>query len=171
VSEDQVFWILEYIPAVIGLAVAIMIVRYTRSTNHLTKRLAEAQLNPYVIAVLENEPGDDSCFDLVVRNVGRSPARRVKINFDFHHGSPISKPVEEHIRQVAFLNEEVSYLGPSQEIRAPLGTGTELQLSKIWIAIAYDRDTPGAEAQRFRDEFFLELDVLLGLRRPFMYQR
>lgn len=169
-SDDQIFWILEYIPAVIGLAVAITIARYTRSTNELTKRLTEAQLNPYIIAVLENEPGDDNYFELVIRNVGKSPARRIKINFDFHHGSPISKPVEERISQVAFLNEEVSYLGPSQEIRTPLGTGTELQLSKISLTVTYDRDVPGVEAQRFHDGFLLELDVLLGLRRPSAYK-
>lgn len=98
---------------IIGAAVTIFIAYRQFKIAHQTH---ENQTRPYVIVDFESNPASWHLYDLVIRNIGSTPAYDVSIEID---PTPIrSKEEGQHtFADARVLNETTPMIAPNREIR------------------------------------------------------
>lgn len=136
---------------------------YTKTLTEETQAMRRGQSEPVVVAAIV--PGRDLSLDLIVRNVGKGAAFRVKLipseflrlAFSNARGKPLERGLLKH---------GVSLLLPEQELRLELGSWTELELglraSDLAMDVEYDV-LPDPKSDRRSVRYPVEVSHLDGV--------
>jgi hypothetical protein len=126
------------------------------------RQLAEEQARPYVIAFIEERPASSKMFTLVVRNIGNTAARKLRVTID----PPFVRAREDvgghHFMDAVFLNEVTDVLAPHAELSNFLDSGPSRYATDLpgafTITLRY-QDRAGAE---LTDEYRLDFTAGRG---------
>lgn len=107
-----------------------------------TRRLRELQTRPYVIVDFEFRR---FLINLVIKNIGATPARDVRVTFD----QPLrgSAAIQRDINEVAALTQPIPMLAPGRAITLAFDSGPQLfkdaSLPRVYTANVTYRDASG----------------------------
>jgi hypothetical protein len=108
----------------------------------LARELAEEQARPYVVAFLEERPPLSRLYTLVIRNIGQTAARNLRVTIDPPFVRAREDVAGHHFMDAVFLNEVTDVLAPQGEIFNFLDDGPE----------RYETNLPGAFTVTLRYE-------------------
>lgn len=126
------------------------------------RKAQEEENRPYVIVIVDPSPASPQLFDLVVRNIGKRPAKNVAIKLD---PPPIrAREVKGlEMRNIKLLNEPVAMIAPGQELRAFYDNavdrkGNDDLPTAHTVSLSY-MDSSG---ETYEENSSLDLDALKG---------
>lgn len=130
------------------------------------RELAEEQARPYVIAFIEERPESSKMLNLVVRNIGQTAARKLRVTVD----PPFIRAREDieghHFMDAVFLNETTDVLAPHAELSNFLDSAPERYAADLpgalTVTLRY-KDRAGTE---LTDEYKLDFAAGRGDLRP-----
>jgi hypothetical protein len=97
--------------ATVAVAVIAAVVGYRQIIE--SRRLRDAQAQPYVVVFIEEAEGPRSNVDLVVKNFGRTAATEIRVELDGALDSAVLSPEHSPVR----IPEIIPSLAPGQEWR------------------------------------------------------
>jgi hypothetical protein len=127
-----------------------------------TRSAHREETRPYVIVTVDPSPASPQLFDLVVRNIGKRPAKDVTIKLD---PPPIRANEVEglEMQNIKMLNESVKMIAPDQELRAHYDNAIERRSkddlpTMHTVSLVY-LDNSG---EKYEETSVLDLDALKG---------
>lgn len=133
-------------------------------TTRLSRRLAEAELDPAITVFIEGSRENFGLFDVVIKNLGRGAARNVR--FRVEPDIPIEKDDEEsRLTQLAAIDKGLDYMAPLQEIRSFYGSMPGITEQVITIHVCYERDSDERRLRRLSASFSLDIGRFKGITR------
>lgn len=106
-------WIAEHLAELGNFVLAAVVAWTALEGRKINRRLAEAELDPFITITIEQQRSYPSFFDLVIKNAGRGPARRVV--FDVDPDTPIWGNDNRRLTDIAFVKRGLDYLAPGQD--------------------------------------------------------
>ena len=136
----------------VAVAAAILALRQLS----LARELNEDQARPYVIATFETSKGDRMAIDFVVKNIGATPARNLKIKFDKPYVR-VNEIKNYEFTTARFLLETVSSLAPQAELRNFFDAKNELDaVGKIQLTVKVDLEYLDRRGRKISERFVLD---------------
>jgi hypothetical protein len=90
---------------------------YARGAVSEARRLRSVQTRPYVVVYVDTSRVARSLVDLVVENIGQTPARDVSVAFDPRLESSMrNAPGDDRVNDWVALSEGIPYLAPGQRM-------------------------------------------------------
>lgn len=155
--------------AVVTTGIAALAARFGFNQVKEARDLREEQAQPYVVAYFEISRASTMYIDLVVRNVGHTLARDVRISLD----PALESTLDERgfkMADVYFLTKGVPALPPAMEYRMLFESGPELDkrkdLPRQYSATVSFRTERGREC---RLDYILDLDTFYGYETLAVY--
>jgi hypothetical protein len=137
--------------AAFGVAVAgvVLVLRQVRQARDL----AEEQARPYLVVVIEESAADWTFTDFVVRNIGQTAARDLRITIDPPYVR-VNEFEGNHFMDAAFFSKRTSVLPPDGEIRTYFDSSRNLTAALV----AGDEATgPFTATLQYRDRLGSEI--------------
>ncbi|MFJ2620677.1 hypothetical protein [Glutamicibacter sp. NPDC087344] len=117
IGLTQTAWTGIYTLITFGLLTMAVVAAIYAARQWKDARKAHKETNrPYVIVVIEPSPASPQLFDLVVRNIGKRPAKNVSITL-YPPPERASETAGHELRNIKMLNEPVAMIAPEQELR------------------------------------------------------
>lgn len=85
-----------------------------------SRRLRRAQTRPYVVVKLETTPVERSLVNLVIENIGATPALNVTFQVTPELTSSIDKPGDNRLTEWSVLSSGIPHFAPHQQVRTLL---------------------------------------------------
>ncbi len=152
--------IAQLIAAVTTIVLVVLTWRYVTQTKNMVKEMKatrEEQSRPYVIVDLDSEAGNT--IDLVVRNLGLTAARDIRINID----PPLIGREGREINRLSFIENGIPSLPPRKEIRALIDFGPDFFNSgkplQYTATVSY---SPLLGDLVYEDKYVLDLNIYRG---------
>jgi hypothetical protein len=132
------------------------------------RRLREEQAKPYVVVSLETGKSSPFMLYLVIRNLGTTAARDVRITFDPPLRSSLDWPGDNRIAEWSAIARGIPTLVPSQSMRTLLDSlisrytrdsGTSADVVRATVAYSSERSKPGQSLTYVYD---LDFNVFFG---------
>lgn len=157
-------WTAYYTLATFGLLTVALVAAFYAWRQWRTTHRANLEANrPYVVVVIEPSPASGQLFDLVIRNIGRRPAFRVKTTLD-------PKPLRARetkgaeIANAKMLTDPIEMLAPNQELRTFYDSHADRAHSTVelpachHVSITYRDSSKG----RYSENSVLDLEASRG---------
>lgn len=142
-------------------AVAVVAAVYARRQVNEARRTREDQTRPYIVVDAEISQASRIHIDLVIRNVGATAARNVRLEFT----PPLETSMNDlDLTDSVLINEGVKTMPPGREIRALMDQGPSRLKAKLpnrYDVIVRYEDLKGRAQPELR--FVLDLEYLYGI--------
>lgn len=161
VLQDVANWIPNHLTELVSLIFAGVVAWSAWGGTKLNRRLAEAELDPFVTIYIEPQRIYPYFLDLVIKNVGRGPARQ--LTFIVEPDVPLWSNDTHRLTNIAIFRRGMDFLAPSQEIRTFYGTYFELVKDPISIHVSYSKESLHRKAEQVRSSFILDVTQFEGI--------
>jgi hypothetical protein len=144
--------------------VALVAVTVARRQLKQARELREEEAAPYVVADIVPDPVSSHLLNLIIENIGRTPARDVRITFD-----PPLEAARDHgfpVRDWAPLRDGIETLVPARRLSALFDNSVDRFNSELPMQYGVRVDCNDGRGRRQpRVEFTLDLRPLYGALR------
>lgn len=157
----MVQWSGEHLTELLGILFTGVVAWSAVISTRLSRRLADAELDPLLTMYLEPQQFQPFFVDLVLKNSGRGPAKQVKFevvpNINLWQGDDFK------LTHLAFIRDGLGFLAPYQEIRTLFGTYSELVKKPISVHISYLKDDIRGQSKHAFAKFILDVSQYDGI--------
>jgi hypothetical protein len=143
----------------LAIAVTACYVVLTYRLVKETKMLREAQTQPKLSIYIKQEKDCIHFFDLVIENIGASPAHNIKFNAK----SLFKYTDDQLLSDLNLFKNGLSYLGPKQSIQFFLTNLLENFKEKLSNPLIVDATYSDAADVKYTDSFHIDFSWLDGL--------
>jgi len=163
-GKSIIEWTAYYTLATFGLLTVALVAAFYAWRQWRTTHRANLEANrPYVVVVIEPSPASGQLFDLVIRNIGRRPAFRVRTTL-------VPEPLRAtetkgaEIAKAKMLTDPIEMLAPNQELRTFYDSHAERAHSTVelpsshQVSITYRDSSKG----RYSESSVLDLEASRG---------
>jgi hypothetical protein len=160
-------WIAVASCAQVGVLAAAAV--YARRAVTEAQNLRSAQTRPYVVVYAETSKVARSLIDLVVENIGQTPAQDVSIRFSPKlESSMASAPNQDRVNDWVALSEGIPYLAPGQRMTHLLDSaisryakGSNLP-RRYEVNVAYSEVGSRPRTDPYSAVYFIDVGVWYG---------
>lgn len=123
---NEVAWVgITAIAALLTAAIAGAAAYFALKQLRQGRELSEEQARPYLVAFIDESEADRQILDFVIRNIGSTAARDIRVQIDPPYVR--AKEFESHeFMGATFIREATSILPPGAELRTLLDTTSDL---------------------------------------------
>lgn len=166
--SDSWEWIRTNLPSLASLifagvvaGAAVVSAMLNRSLVKETIALRKAETDPFVAVYIEQNEAGFSFFDLVIKNIGRGAAFKVK--FTVSPDVPIWHDDEYRLTDAAVISDGLDFLAPGQDLRFFYGSYIELTKEPITIGVQYSGVDSKGRHLPFENDFTLRVEKYAGM--------
>jgi hypothetical protein len=142
---------------------------YARGAVNEARRLRSSQTRPYVVVYADTNKAARFLIDLVVENIGQTPARDISIRFDPKLESSMERqPGEDRVNDWVALSEGIPYLAPGQRMTHLLDSSISRYAEgstlprQYRVTVTYSEVGPRPAGQPHSEEYVIDLGVWYG---------
>ncbi|MFT9774384.1 hypothetical protein ACMZ29_17230 [Brevibacterium casei] len=150
--------------ALVAAITAFLVLRQLHAAreqlNDARKAQAE-QERPYVVVSIDHSEAGSQLMDLVIQNVGKTPARNLRLTFD-----PAPVRAEEtpglELAKARLFNEPLPLLPPGRVIRTFFDSAIDRKDSNLPSEYNVQVTYENTSGERWKEDSVLDLDILEG---------
>lgn len=139
--------------SIINIALTSINVLIAAYLANEARKLREEETDPQIAVYLDQNEVVESCYDIVVKNIGNGSAYHLSFTFD-HNAEMIQQTQFRKLYELGFF-QGVEYMAPNQEYRCMFG-GAELfrqpPFDRVLIKVEYKRK----DKKKFMETFFID---------------
>jgi len=125
-----------------------------------TRKLREAETEPEISVYLDKNSLLMAYLDIVVKNIGKGPARRIKFSFN-PDSELLKRQTDTKLVNLGYF-KGINYLAPNQEYRSMFG-GTELYTDPTPPPLVIEVTYTNNKNQEYKNEFIIDMAPYKGM--------
>lgn len=150
--------------ALVAAITAFLILRQLHAAREQLSEARKAQAEqerPYVIVSIDRSEAGSQLMDLVIQNIGKTPAHNLRLSFD-----PVPIRAKEtpglELANTRLFNEPLPLLPPGRVIRTFFDSAIDRKDSELHSEYNVQVTYENTSGERWKEDSVLDLDVLKG---------